>query len=522
MDIRDAFFWEYLRLRPDLAIHKGIWLEFPPFPDISERGMETEIVFLEEWYSHFEDKAENVSSSNEAVDYSTALSFIKWRLFMLDRYKLWRKYPLAPQMISEGIVYPSLMDVPPEIKYEIIKKRIAAAAELLVKSRDSLTEPIKEYIEIAMGMVSTMPVLLKRVERDMGSAGFKVDISPILSALKDYYFWLMKVRDDAKPFTPIGETMFSELLQSMGVELSAKQLEDTGRKYMDKSMQEIKNIIEDHYPRSDVEDVIYAIKDDHPESIEMLLNEYRMAIKEAREFVISNRLVQIPEPEKVEIYPMPEHMKKILYHTATITSGRFDTTRKTLYFIAPPKTPKLFREHNRHMIRLSAVHEIYPGHHVQALYERNSPSLIRSLHTFLDYYEGWACYSEHLAFEHGFFSNPESRIFYHLARVWRSARLIGEISLFTGAMNTEEVKNFFVFEGLMDYSVSEGEIRSSMVTPGSKFTYIYGLNEMLKIRDAVKQSVEDFDIMRFHKNILSEGCIPLNILKNAIYEKYNL
>ncbi len=100
--------------------------------------------------------------------------------------------------------------------------------------------------------------------------------------------------------------------------------------------------------------------------------------------------------------------------------------------------------------------------------------------------------------------------------------MIGEISLFTGAMNTEEVKNFFVFEGLMDYSVSEGEIRSSMVTPGSKFTYIYGLNEMLKIRDAVKQSVEDFDIMRFHKNILSEGCIPLNILKNAIYEKYNL
>lgn len=119
-----------------------------------------------------------------------------------------------------------------------------------------------------------------------------------------------------------------------------------------------------------------------------------------------------------------------------------------------------------------AYHEGIPGHHfqigIQAELNRTAePGLpiFRTIIPFTAYVEGWALYSEQLAYELGFYKNdPFGNLGRLQAEMWRSVRLVVDTAIDYMVANT----------GLTDSEVTT-EIERYIVWPGQACAYKIGI-----------------------------------------------
>jgi uncharacterized protein (DUF885 family) len=86
----------------------------------------------------------------------------------------------------------------------------------------------------------------------------------------------------------------------------------------------------------------------------------------------------------------------------------------------------------------------------------------------------------------------------------------------TGKMTMEEAIEFFVKEGYQVRPVAEKEAKRGTSDP-TYLVYTLGKLEILKLRDDYKKKLgPQFTLRKFHDAFLSEGAIPLPLLRRAL------
>ncbi len=122
--------------------------------------------------------------------------------------------------------------------------------------------------------------------------------------------------------------------------------------------------------------------------------------------------------------------------------------------------------------------------------------------------------------EVGYLASPEKRLFRLQAKLWRAARVILDVSLHTRGMSIDEAVDFLVKKVRLARPSALTEIRRYTLTPTYPLSYLLGKLEILKLREEMKKRLgKDFDLLDFHRQLLSTGTIPIKLARKELLEK---
>lgn len=170
-----------------------------------------------------------------------------------------------------------------------------------------------------------------------------------------------------------------------------------------------------------------------------------------------------------------------------------------------------------------AYHEGIPGHHFQIAIqmEIEGVPIFRNIIPFTAYSEGWALYTERLAWELGFYDDdPFGNLGRLQAEMFRAVRLVVDTGIHFKRWTREEAIDYMVANSGFTTSEVTTEIERYIVMPGQACAYKIGMMKILELRENARQELGDaFSLPQFHNVVLQNGAVPLDILEELV-EKY--
>ncbi len=166
-----------------------------------------------------------------------------------------------------------------------------------------------------------------------------------------------------------------------------------------------------------------------------------------------------------------------------------------------------------------AFHESIPGHHLQlALAMENDD--VHDLHRHLylpGFGEGWGLYTERLCDEMGLYSDDWERVGMLFADSLRACRLVVDTGMHALGWTRQKSIDYMVDHSPMAVYEIEQEIDRYIGAPGQATSYMMGRLEIDSIRAAAEDRLgEAFDIKAFHDAVLSNGMVPLPVLRRIV------
>lgn len=216
----------------------------------------------------------------------------------------------------------------------------------------------------------------------------------------------------------------------------------------------------------------------------------------------------------MEVVRIPEFKEKTspgaYYQQPAIDGSRPGRFFANLYDIKA--TPK-------YSMRTLAYHEGIPGHHFQIAVSMELEGLpfFRKMSPFTAYTEGWALYTERLAWELGFQDDPFDNIGRLQAELFRAVRLVVDTGIHSKRWTREEAIDYMKANTGMAQSDVISEIERYIVMPGQATSYKVGMIKILELREKARSALGDkFDLRDFHDVVLKNGAVPLDILERFI------
>ncbi|MGD8397920.1 MAG: DUF885 family protein, partial [Anaerolineae bacterium] len=166
-----------------------------------------------------------------------------------------------------------------------------------------------------------------------------------------------------------------------------------------------------------------------------------------------------------------------------------------------------------------AYHEGVPGHHFQiALAQESDLPLFRNVLVFLGYAEGWALYAEQLAYELGWYDDdPYGNLGRLRDQAFRAARLVVDTGIHERGWTFDEAHAFMVENVGRDPGMLEFEVSRYIAWPGQATAYMVGMLQIQALRRRAMDALGDrFDLKDFHRVVLSNGSMPLEVLERVV------
>jgi len=166
-----------------------------------------------------------------------------------------------------------------------------------------------------------------------------------------------------------------------------------------------------------------------------------------------------------------------------------------------------------------AYHEGIPGHHMQIAIAQELEDVpsFRRFGGFTAYSEGWGLYSEWIAKEIGFYSDPYSDFGRLAMELWRAGRLVVDTGIHQKRWTRQEAIDWLIENTPNAEGDAESSIERYVVMPGQATAYKVGMLKIQELRArAEKKLGRKFDVREFHDAVLRNGAVPLAILEENI------
>lgn len=166
-----------------------------------------------------------------------------------------------------------------------------------------------------------------------------------------------------------------------------------------------------------------------------------------------------------------------------------------------------------------AYHEGLPGHHMQISIAQELTGLpkFRTQYGYAAYSEGWGLYSEKLAKEMGFETDPYNDFGRLSGEIWRAIRLVVDTGMHAKGWSEEQAVEYFKANSAQPEAAIRSEIQRYLVMPGQATAYKIGMIRIQALREEARQALGDkFDIRAFHDVVLGGGGLPLPVLESRV------
>ena len=271
-----------------------------------------------------------------------------------------------------------------------------------------------------------------------------------------------------------------------------------------------------------VDQLVARLNDHHP-SAEELLPLTRRLTDEIREFVRTEGLVTIPEPELVHVRETPPWARD-LWTAAMNPPGPFEKPVDGIYWITsvdpawtPQQSEEWMRTLNHAMLKNTTVHEVWPGHYLQSLhFRKTSQTLARKVWFSYSFIEGWAHYVEQAALEAGFDGRSTSAEVTQLHdALLRDCRLIVSIGMHTQGMSVADAARLLRTEAHLEEVHAQREAIRGTYNP-EYFCYTLGKLAILDVRSKYLATKFQGSRKAFHDTLLGFGTPPIGFLDSLL------
>lgn len=167
----------------------------------------------------------------------------------------------------------------------------------------------------------------------------------------------------------------------------------------------------------------------------------------------------------------------------------------------------------------TTYHEALPGHHMQIAIaqELTGIPVFRTQADSTAYSEGWGLYTELLAKEMGFYTDPYSDMGRLNNEMWRAVRLVVDTGIHSKAWGEEQAVKYFMDNSPTPEAAVRSEIRRYFVWPGQATAYKIGMIRIQELRAMAQEELGDkFTMAGFHDTVLSGGALPLPVLEARV------
>lgn len=163
----------------------------------------------------------------------------------------------------------------------------------------------------------------------------------------------------------------------------------------------------------------------------------------------------------------------------------------------------------------TAYHEGVPGHHLQISIAQEIPTLpkFRQHAYYTAFTEGWALYSERLGKEVGFYQDPYNDYGRLQDDLLRAIRLVVDTGFHYKHWTRQQVVDYFHNNSAIDEPDVQAETDRYIAWPAQALGYKMGQLKFIELRERAKsQLAGNFDIRKFHDEVVDSGALPLDVL----------
>ncbi|MBC7552988.1 MAG: DUF885 domain-containing protein [Taibaiella sp.] len=201
--------------------------------------------------------------------------------------------------------------------------------------------------------------------------------------------------------------------------------------------------------------------------------------------------------------------------SAEYNQGSEDGTRPGIFYVPILDVTKF----NATGMATLFLHEAIPGHHYQISLQQENKGLpaFRRFSWYGAYGEGWAHYCETLGKGLGLYDDPYQYLGHLGDAMHRAIRLVVDIGMHAKGMTREEAIKYMMAHELISERDATAEIERYMAIPGQALSYKIGQMAISGERKQYEQQLgAKFNLASFHEEVLKDGCLPLDILKEKM------
>lgn len=161
------------------------------------------------------------------------------------------------------------------------------------------------------------------------------------------------------------------------------------------------------------------------------------------------------------------------------------------------------------------LHEATPGHHFQIALQRELGELprFRRFGGETAFAEGWGLYAESVGPELGVYTDPVMRFGALDAELWRAIRLVTDTGIHAKGWTRQQVLDYMYANSPVEPTRAIAEAERFMAIPGQALAYKIGQLKIRELRTRAEQRLgERFDVRAFHREVLKDGSLPLDVL----------
>jgi uncharacterized protein (DUF885 family) len=512
--------------------------------DFSRESVDAEVTQLKE----FEKRVEAIPSASLDLttrsDRAMVLGNIRSRVLTLETIRPWAKNADEYSSTCANAAF-TLMErkfASPDERLRSLIAREKQMPGLLAEARENLQNPPRIFTEIAIEQLpgtihffeQDVPLAFADAQDEATKAEFVQTNPAVIAALKGYEAWLKtELLPKSNGDFRIGAEAFTKKLQyDEMVDIPLDKLLEIGWADMRKNQEHFAQVAKELEPGKDPNAVLEELGENHP-APDQLLNAFRATFDSLLGFIQSHHIVSIPSDERPTLEETPPFMRATTFASMD-TPGPFETHAKEAYFnvtlpdksMTPAEVEGFMHSFNVGTVISTAVHEAYPGHFFQYLFQGRAPSRVRKIITANSNVEGWAHYTEQMMLDQGYgqpgagAKDERESKFLRLGQLQdallRNARFIAGIQMHTGKMSFDQAVEFFQKEGYQSKETAVVETKRGCGDP----TYLYytlGKLEIMKLRaDLMKKQGAAFSLEKFHDDFLSQGFPPVKVIREAM------
>ena len=466
-------------------------------------------------------------SPEQRIDWMALKGQIAGTLHDVETLRAWEKN--AEAFVQFGAVSNALaQDGEAAARADRVIEALSSSTAALVEARTALKTPVRRFTE---GAIYQAREWLTFVKSDVvafattaGDARPRVESASTAaaSALEDFIAYLEKeVLPRSTASFAIGKTEYGRILKEHWfMDAGPEEILARGQRAFAETEKLAQQVASRIKPGSDWVTVYEQLKNDHPPA-DRLKEEYQAQMDAAQAYLKSHEIVTLPPGERVITIDTPPARRRSSPFGTFSSVGPFSKEllgRLVLTPIEDHLTPEQRRErlrsHHRAWIPIIAVHEAYPGHHVQALKVNENPRVLRRVIRESIFSEGWGLYTEEMMFEQGFLKGDDVRLTQLRNRLWRAARVIIDVGMHTGTMTFDEGVKFLVDKVRFEPYAAELEVGMYARRPTYVLGYLIGMLEIQEMRAAYEKKFgKPAKPHVFYDRLLRIGALPPSLVR---------
>ena len=417
------------------------------------------------------------------------------------------------------------------------------APAMFVAAHENLAEvlpkPMVELaVEISRGvgdfLTRDLVAAVKEVKDDALQAEFKAVNERAANELYAYANWLIKERlPKADNSFALGEEKYRHMLAvNEALEIPPAKILEIGLADLKREQAAFKAAAALIEPNKPAIEVFKDIQHDHP-TAEGLIPDTRKDLEQIRAFIVQRGLIDIPSEVRAIVTETPQYLRASTFASSD-NPGPFEVVGAQAYYYVTPvesnwsekEKDEWLTSFNHYTADVVSIHEVLPGHYVQALRLNASPvSKVQKIVGSYAYIEGWAHYCEQMVIDEGYGvavagGDPIKAAKFRLAQsdeaLLRICRLCVSIKLHTQGMSVEDATKFFEDNCYYEHKPAHQEALRGTFDPGYLF-YTVGKLELLKLRkDFQEQEGAAYSLKRFNDAVTDHGQPPVRFLRQIL------